>query len=287
MSKISPQSIIVTNKNDGTLLAVQVLENENAEESIIMLHGGPGYPDSFVEVSEVLNDKFRVISFHQRGTGLSKNPSKDYSIDSYISDIEAISEYFQLSSFHIYGHSWGGLYGQLYAEKHSSKVLSLFLSSPSSGTGELWTEMENCVLQYLQNKASDWEFMQMGLFSLVGAVFGLDWAHRKLFHLVLTVYHRGHTGEIHIDEEVNVKAEPIIETRKHLQKHKELPLVIEDTPYPVALTYGESDIYGSTMEKSIARYPSAKMHIIESAGHIPYIHNPSQYFKVVKEFYQL
>ena len=125
MSKVSPQSIIVTNKNDGTLLAVQVLENENAEESIIMLRGGPGYPDSFVEVSEVLNDKFRVISFHQRGTGLSKNPSKDYSIDSYISDIEAISEYFILSRFHIYGHSWGGLYGQLYAEKHSSKVLSL------------------------------------------------------------------------------------------------------------------------------------------------------------------
>jgi dihydrofolate reductase len=40
-----------------------------------------------------------------------------------------------ITTWHIFGHSWGGLLAQLYARAYHDRVRSLFLSSPSLGVG--------------------------------------------------------------------------------------------------------------------------------------------------------
>jgi hypothetical protein len=59
----------------------------------------------------------------------------------YISDINAIAKHFELKKIHLLGHSWGGLYAQIYANKYPENILSLFLSSPGTGTGSEWNQM--------------------------------------------------------------------------------------------------------------------------------------------------
>ncbi len=56
--------------------------------------------------------------------------------------------------YHLLGHSWGGLYAQIYAQEFPEKVLSLFLSSPSSGTGYQWDETEDEVMDFNKSKTT-------------------------------------------------------------------------------------------------------------------------------------
>ena len=116
-------------------------------ETVILLHGGPGVPMDFSPIAEQLSRKYQVIAFDQRGTGRSPVNGATYSIDEYLKDIDAIAQHFGVDKFHLFGHSWGGLYAQIYAERNPQKVLSMFLSSPSSGTGELWKQTESAKLK--------------------------------------------------------------------------------------------------------------------------------------------
>jgi proline iminopeptidase len=42
------------------------------------------------EVADTLKDRFQVITFHQRGTKKSPCANNDYSMEAYLSDIEAV-----------------------------------------------------------------------------------------------------------------------------------------------------------------------------------------------------
>lgn len=325
-----PQTFFVPNSDNDTTLCTTLYKHQNRDaESIILLHGGmsrrvvqslafalsiiiiffvsffwfsheflflipgPGVPDAMEVVTNSLNKKFRVIYFQQRGTGKSTCKNGDYSMDSYISDIEAIADYFDLKQFHLFGHSWGGLYAQIYANEKPERILSLFLSSPSSGTNQLWLDTESEVLAYCQQNSTSFEFLSMGILSLFG-ILGSNLAYQNLFALVLSVYHRNHNQQhqgskaIEIDKASlteTIRAEPINKTRPFLQTYKSLPEIVVDPQYPIVISFGQSDIYGQSKMKTMKRFPTAKIFEIEDSGHIPFLHNPSRFFSIVHDFY--
>ncbi|KAA3622463.1 MAG: alpha/beta hydrolase, partial [Bacteroidetes bacterium] len=80
-------------ENSGTTLNVNIY-NEEAEETLILLHGGPGTPIGMEELATFIKSEFRVITFDQRGTALSPCNNGDYSMEAYISDINRIAEHF-------------------------------------------------------------------------------------------------------------------------------------------------------------------------------------------------
>lgn len=112
-------------QNGEVTLNITIYPKEIAE-TVILLHGGPGVPDPMTEVALELYNKFQVISFEQRGTGQSLNPNSEYAIADYISDIDSIASHFNLESFHLFGHSWGGLYAQIYAEERPDNIKAYF-----------------------------------------------------------------------------------------------------------------------------------------------------------------
>lgn len=133
-----------------------------SKETVLLLHGGPGFPSDLQEVAENLQEDFQVITFHQRGTKKSPYKSRDYSMKAYNSDIEAIRNFYRLDNFHLWGHSWGGLYAQIYAERHPANLLSLFLCYPGSGTGRKWKQTEKEVMQLNRHKCTSWQWLKMG-----------------------------------------------------------------------------------------------------------------------------
>ena len=264
-------------------------------------------------IVNLLITKYNVIYFDQRGTGNSNNkshhvddeqeedddtnPDRDYSIESYIKDIDVIMEHFGVCKFHIFGHSWGGLYAQVYADVYpQNKILSIFLCSPSSGTNTTWIQCENEVLKYNQSKSTIWEFIQMGYYSLLGGVFNSDNAYQKMFLLVIQNYNKGYKivgGEGVDDTDLLqcVKADPINLTRPNIVKYKQLD-TMENPQFPILVTYGkDNDIYGPSREEVYPkRYPktaSTKFIQIENSGHLPWLHNPKCFTEILQEFYQL
>ena len=258
----------------------------NNAETIILLHGGPGVPNQMEQIAKLLNKKYEVIYFEQRGTGDSYCPNCSYTMEDYISDINAITEYYKLDAFHLFGHSWGGLYAQIYADKNSQKIKSMFLCSPSSGTNKIWEETEKEVMKYNKNKASGGEWLKMGWNALLG-ILGSDKAYRSLFDQVYKNYHRDFQ-DIKINEEelTGIFAEPINKTRKEIMNYKSLKKV-EHPPFPICISYGEHDIYGESKIKLMERFPTAKVYEIKDCGHIPWLHNILEFEKTVTKFYEL
>lgn len=270
-------------KNGCAILSLKTYSNNNPE-TIILLHGGPGVPDDMLEVVEQLKDSYCVITFEQRGVGASKCNGCTYTIEDYISDIDAISENLKVANFHLFGHSWGGLYAQIYAEVRPNKVKSLFLCSPSSGTNKTWKKTEKEVMQFNQKSTSQWEWLQMGWNSLLG-MFGSDKAYQKLFKQVLKNYHKQYFEvEIGADFFSKIHAEPINKTIKEIVKYKPLP-IYSNPSYPVMITYGDNDIYGESKNELLKRFPTAEVATIEKCGHIPWKHNPEAFNSILNSFY--
>ena len=117
----------------GALLAVR--ESRLEGEPLVLLHGGPGVPDSMQTTIAPLLPQMRHISFDQRGTGSSRCTDGRYGIGAYLADMEAIREDLGIWSWHVLGHSWGGLLAQAYTAGHGDRVRSLVLSSSSLGVG--------------------------------------------------------------------------------------------------------------------------------------------------------
>lgn len=253
-------------------------------ETVILLHGGPGVPDDLTFVAQHLSQNFQVITFHQRGTAKSPVSKSDYSMESYIADIDSIAAHFGLERFHLFGHSWGGLYAQIYADKKPEKVLSLFLSSPSSGTGYQWKETEKEVMAFNKSKSSKREWLKIGWNSLKG-MFGSSKAYRKVFAQVLVNYTRGFdfdgNGSINLE---NVKAAPINKTRKHLRKYPVLE-AMKNPSFKITITYGEKDIYSESKKYLLERYSTAGIFTIENCGHLPALHNKEKFAGLLDAHY--
>ncbi|MBC8147084.1 MAG: alpha/beta hydrolase [Bacteroidetes bacterium] len=271
-------------QNGNTILNVKVYSRDKTE-AIILLHGGPGVPDEMTEIVNILKEEYKVITFEQRGVGLSKCQKCSFTMNDYISDVDIIIKKLNIKEFHLFGHSWGGLYAQIYAKERPDKIKSLFLCSPSSGTNKIWKKTENEVMQFNKNNTSKNEWLKMGWNSLLG-MFGSDKAYRKLFKQVLKNYHKNYSKVEIKDEFLNkISSKPINKTRSEIIKYKLLNEFYNPN-FPIIITYGKNDIYGESKNELIKRFPTAKVEIIDNCGHIPWKHNPIEFEMILNEFYK-
>jgi proline iminopeptidase len=209
------------------------------------------------------------------------------SIDEYLADIDVVARHFGVQKFHLFGHSWGGLYAQIYTEKNPQRVLSMFLSSPSSGTGEVWKQTESEVMLFNKRHSGFWGWLLMGVKSLLGML-GSDKAYQSLFKQVLDNYSKEFDPAFAATDAMvkNVRAEPINKTRAHLVDYPPLIDAV-DYRFPIMITYGQKDIYGESKISVKRRFPKATFIEIENAGHIAWKHNSAEFFHILNQFYRL
>src|SRR5450756_2592222 len=120
-------------ESPGVLLAGR--QSRDDGEPLLLLHGGPGVPDSMQTTIAPMLPEFRCISFDQRGVGESVCRDGRYDLHAYLDEVEAIRNRLGIASWHVLGHSWGGLLAQAYAAAYPQRVKSLVLSSSSLGVG--------------------------------------------------------------------------------------------------------------------------------------------------------
>jgi len=258
-----------------------------AAETILLLHGGPGVPMDFSAIAEPLSKKYQIITFDQRGTGRSPASNATYSISEYVLDINTVLKYFNINVVHLFGHSWGGLYAQIYAELYPDRILSMFLCSPSSGTGSLWVQTEKEIMTFNKKYAGTLDWMMMGICSLLGML-GSDKSYQCLFKQVLDNYNKDFDPTFVATDSMvnNVRADPINKTRSNIVKYRELA-INPDYSFPVIVTYGQKDIYGPSKESVKTRLPGAKFIEIKNAGHIAWRQNEPDFDRVLSDFYRL
>lgn len=100
------------------------------DESVIFLHGGPGYNCVNFEATtaqQIADKGFYVIVYDRRGEGRSKDSNAKFTFEETFDDLNAIYEKYGITKSNIIGHSFGGVIAPLFAEKYPDKIQSIIL----------------------------------------------------------------------------------------------------------------------------------------------------------------
>jgi pimeloyl-ACP methyl ester carboxylesterase len=108
-------------------------ERQGTGEPLVMIHGAQGDQSMFAAIMPTFTDQFQVLTFDQRGSGLSEKPNMDYSMAMFADDTAALMDHLGFSSAHILGVSMGGMIAQEFVLRHPGKTRSLVLGCTTPG----------------------------------------------------------------------------------------------------------------------------------------------------------
>jgi pimeloyl-ACP methyl ester carboxylesterase len=99
-------------------------------ETVVLLHGGPGMSERYMEpvVPFVDNGRRRIVSYDQRGTGQSRCDSDDpadFGLDAQAADLTRVIDSVAVGPVHLLGHSWGGIVAMDFAGRHGDRIASM------------------------------------------------------------------------------------------------------------------------------------------------------------------
>jgi proline iminopeptidase len=96
---------------------------------VVFVHGGPGGGSSPVNRRYFDPSHYRIILFDQRGSGKSTPHAelKENSTWHLVRDMELLREHLGVSTWHVFGGSWGSTLSLVYSITHPKKVKSLCL----------------------------------------------------------------------------------------------------------------------------------------------------------------
>jgi len=104
----------------------------DSNETVIVIHGGPGNDYRYLLPLVALADQYHVVFYDQRGTGLSPRVSDEQlHLDTMLKDLANIIDYFSPDKkVSIIGHSWGAMLASGYLGQHPDRVRKIVLAEP-------------------------------------------------------------------------------------------------------------------------------------------------------------
>ena len=127
------------------------IQMKESPPPLVVLHGGPGIPCNYLlPLVNVITDR-AVIFYDQLGCGRSSRPQDEdaYSISLAVDDLIQLMNEWNLSTYHLYGHSFGGILAYEYLKRtNDANCLSVILSSTPTSIPQLEEESQ-CLLQKL------------------------------------------------------------------------------------------------------------------------------------------
>ena len=100
---------------------------------LLVLHGGPGVPSTYLKPLAALADERPVVFYDQLGSGHSEHPvdSALWTMQRFLAELAEVRRALGLSQVHLYGHSWGTMLATDYMLSHPAGVKSLILAGPA------------------------------------------------------------------------------------------------------------------------------------------------------------
>lgn len=115
---------------NGVELAYQL---RGAGSPLVMIHGAQGDQSMFNDLASRFAARFRVLTFDQRGSGLSEKPHDAYTIALLADDTAVLMDHVGFAAAHVIGVSMGGTIAQELTLRHPAKVQSLVLGCTTPG----------------------------------------------------------------------------------------------------------------------------------------------------------
>jgi proline iminopeptidase len=99
---------------------------------LLVLHGGPGVPSTYLKPLAGLADERPVVFYDQLGSGKSDHPSDTalWRTDRFLDELATVRRALGLREVHLYGHSWGTMLAIDYLLQRPAGVRSVILAGP-------------------------------------------------------------------------------------------------------------------------------------------------------------
>jgi len=88
------------------------------------------WPLAFIEA---LAERFTVVLFDNRGTGISDKPTSGYEISNMARDVAGLLDHLKIARTHVLGYSMGGAIAQEFIRQFPDRVLGLVLCATTCG----------------------------------------------------------------------------------------------------------------------------------------------------------
>lgn len=107
-------------------------EVRGAGPVLLMIHGGCGDADVFLEVADQLADQYTVITYDRRGHSRSKliNPAEDYLIETHSEDVHRLLAALTDDPAYVFGSSSGAVIGLDLTMRYPGQVRALIPHEP-------------------------------------------------------------------------------------------------------------------------------------------------------------
>lgn len=123
-------------------IEIDYLVEGDGPETIVMVNGLADAKESWgYQTPDFVAEGYRVLTFDNRGVGLSSMPPGPYDTKLFAADTKALVDALGISDFHLLGTSMGGMIAQEYAIAYGSDLKSLTLSSTYAAPGPFCSRM--------------------------------------------------------------------------------------------------------------------------------------------------
>lgn len=260
-------------------------------DPLIVIHGGAGYitHDYLLPHMEPIADNNLVVFYDQRGLGRSTGEiiPEQVNIKTFIEDIDAIRSFLGAKKISLLGHSWGGFLAMHYAISYPESIDKLILlsSQPASfkDLGLFFTELEKRIAPYQEElkRIESSESFAAGDPQTVEN-------HLKIFFRTY-MHSPENVGKLNLWKSRNAalngfKVWKIFEEHVFMKPH-DLTDHLSTLRCKTLIIHGDSDpIPFSTAENHKAAIPSSKLIKIRQCGHFPFVEQPDEVFKAIKDF---
>ena len=228
------------------------------------------------EIVQQMAKRYQVITYDNRGTGLSDKPDEPYSIALFASDAIGLLDTLSIPRTHVFGVSMGGMIAQELAIHHPQRVASLTLGCTTPG-GRNAVQAPPESLKMLEGRA--------GMTPEEAAREG--WKLSFSDEFIRT--HRTEL-EIHMHRTLT-QVTPRFAYERHFQATMTLRVFkhLKDITAPTLVVTGQDDILipAANSEILAREIPGAQLAIFANAGHGFFIAARDAFVKVFQEFLAL
>jgi len=248
---------------------------KSARAPVICAHGGPGGNHAAFLPSLRMADERAVILYDQLDTGLSDRPDDpgNWTVERFVSEVDAIRAALDLPRLHFIGHSWGSTIALEYAARQPGGLKSVTMGSPLIST-KSWTKSTLAQLAKLPpevvetiNRLEAAGDTANPAYEKAMAIFYREYASRGPRPEYIKDYMkaRGVTGNNKLYQTMWGPGE--IRSTGTLKTYDGEPL-LRRVKAPALVITGEYDeMTADVLKPLVARIPKAELVVVPGAGH--------------------
>lgn len=255
---------------------------DTSKTAIVTLHGAPGMGRGANDwaVWTNLKDRYRVISYDQRGSGASSD-TPPYTHEQFCEDLEAVRQQLGLGKIILTGGSYGGMIAQEYVLRYQQNVHALVLRDTSASNRFRGDSAERAL-------ASGYPMDEAGLKRLFEGRTTSNDDFRELIRMIMPLYTVTPDPE---GDAAKVAAMPLHYATHNFAFSQNQPGFdisgrLGEIEIPVLVTVGRHDwITPLEASEEIANgIPNSELVIFENSGHGPQNEERELWLKTVREF---